>query len=462
MAAARCLLEAGHDPVVFEAGSEVGGIWAPEPTNPVVYPGLVTNIPTACMQSFDLDFQEALPSYVTAADLGRYVVDYSEHFALRSCVRFNACVTSVQLLPGAGNTANEPAADPVPVLGPEDPVEDVPEAAEDAEGWRLNWTAGEDEVAEDFEALVVASGHYTSPFTPELPGQRDWQAGATSSSARTLSHSVTYKGPEPYSGRAVLVVGGRSSAVDVARELRDAAKWVYVLSKDCAGEPEEVGSCTHVPLGTELTAEGHLKLGDELVSGPPVDDVILATGYEYVFPFLPDLDLDFGPCRRYVAPLYQHIVHARFPSLFFLGIPLAVPCPIPFFEAQARFMAAYLSGAVSPDAATTRSQREAWVLGRFNAVGERTQDLHFLGGLAWGYMQDLTRLADVGGPEYDAYCQRLDVVRRIHEDRGLRRPQNPWGDDDYRFCEYDVDWATCTWTVTEGRRHSADAVARPS
>ena len=39
-------------------------------------------------------------------------------------------------------------------------------------------------------------------------------------------------------------------------------------------------------------------------------------GYTYRYPFLDEegLGLDFGPMRRYVAPLYQHVIHAKHDS----------------------------------------------------------------------------------------------------------------------------------------------------
>lgn len=70
MTASRYLDEFGHSPVVFEAADESGGIWAPRPKNRVVYRGLVTNIPTMCMQSFDLDFPKGLTSYITGPEWG--------------------------------------------------------------------------------------------------------------------------------------------------------------------------------------------------------------------------------------------------------------------------------------------------------------------------------------------------------------------------------------------------------
>ena len=62
--AARYLKRGGHEPTLFEAGATFGGVWAPAPTNDVVYKSLRTNLPTVVMQSPDLDFAEGLPSYV--------------------------------------------------------------------------------------------------------------------------------------------------------------------------------------------------------------------------------------------------------------------------------------------------------------------------------------------------------------------------------------------------------------
>lgn len=46
--------------------------------------------------------------------------------------------------------------------------------------------------------------------------------------------------------------------------------------------------------------------GFPIAPGKALDTIILATGYTYRFPFLDESLLDFGPLRRYVAPLYQH------------------------------------------------------------------------------------------------------------------------------------------------------------
>jgi len=435
VASCRFLAEAGHEPVVFEAGPELGGIWAPEPTNGVVYGGLVTNIPTVAMQSFDLDFPRGLPSYITAADLGRYVVDYAEHFGLRRYVHFGAYVTQIDALKSEDEETDGEAA------------------------WKVHWSSRQggghskaEEFEDSFDAVVVASGHYDTPYEPEVPGQAAWLAAATAPGQRTVMHSQRYDRPEQFASRVVLVVGGRSSAVDIARELRGVARWVYVLEKGCE-DVRTVGNCTHVPLGTALAASGRLALESQELDGPPVEDVVLATGYRYRFPFLDSesLGLDYGALARCVAPLYLHVVHARRPSLCFVGIPLAVPCPIPLFEAQARFVASHLRCGSSSVA-----EREDWMDARRSAVGDRLQDLHFLSSGAWAYMRELTKKSGMAGADFEAYCRRLALVEAIYQDRCSRRPEMPWDDDWYRRCEYSVDWEAGDFRVVLGKDAPVD------
>lgn len=180
--------------------------------------------------------------------------------------------------------------------------------------------------------MVVAKGHYDEQDSPEIPSQA---ASLAADSRRSIVHSREYDDPQVHVGRVVLVVGGRSSAVDIARELRGVASAVYMLEKGCEAVLTEA-SCTHVPLGSELQADGWLRVGGEAIEGPPVDGVILAKRFVYAFPFLDAgrLGLEFGLARSFVEPLWMQAVHARRPTLCFIGMPLAVPCPVPFFEAQ--------------------------------------------------------------------------------------------------------------------------------
>ncbi|KAL1498714.1 hypothetical protein AB1Y20_014024 [Prymnesium parvum] len=248
LAAARFLQRAGHRPVLFEAGASLGGVWAEAPTKDVVYQRLQTNLPTVVMQSPDLDFPAGTRSYVSKRELGAYIARYAAEFGGAAAARLGCVVTRVRLEGGGGAEAR----------------------------WRVEWTCGEEACSDVFDAVAVANGHYDKPYEPEVRGQREWLAA---DSARSVLHSRAYDDAEAFRGEAVLVVGGRSSGVDIARQLHGVAAWVYVLETKCAAPRTDAGlRVTHVPLGARLAADGRVYLGDEPVGGPAVQRLLLATG----------------------------------------------------------------------------------------------------------------------------------------------------------------------------------------
>lgn len=75
-------------------------------------------------------------------------------------------------------------------------------------------------------AVVAASGSFTKPHLPQLPGQADFSG--------ELLHAGRYRNPEPYAGKRVVVVGGGNSAVQIAFELSDVAD-VTLASRKAPG-----------------------------------------------------------------------------------------------------------------------------------------------------------------------------------------------------------------------------------
>jgi hypothetical protein len=61
---------------------------------------------------------------------------------------------------------------------------------------------------------------------------------------------------------------------------------------------------------------------------------------------------------------HLHLLHAHQPGLGFVGIPLSVPCPIPFFEIQAAYLGEHWAhcrdDTTDEGALTTRHERMAW------------------------------------------------------------------------------------------------------
>lgn len=73
---------------------------------------------------------------------------------------------------------------------------------------------------ESFDAVVVASGHYTVPFIPYTPGlaelARDFPG--------VMEHSKAWRDPEKYRGKRTVIVGASISGPDIAHAIADIAE----------------------------------------------------------------------------------------------------------------------------------------------------------------------------------------------------------------------------------------------
>src|SRR5438552_424273 len=65
-----------------------------------------------------------------------------------------------------------------------------------------------------FDWVVVATGHYSDPAVPGLPGEF----------SGTIVHARDYRTPHPFVGARVVVVGGAQSALDVVAEISSVAE----------------------------------------------------------------------------------------------------------------------------------------------------------------------------------------------------------------------------------------------
>ena len=374
--AAKCLLEEGIEPVVFEQNSRLGGIWTfdealPDGGGPA-YRSLHTNTIRAITAYSDFPLPEDLPEFPGRADIERYLNAYADHFGVRECVRFRTRVEAVT-----------PLAD---------------------DRWAV-CTAGSAS-PEIFDAVLVCSGVFRMPLQPRLPGAETFTG--------TLLHSRSYTAPEPFAGQTVVVVGAGSSGNDIAIELSQVARqvilsarsadWSAVLRRPVqstkpnrmqqvrqaarrlstrlrrhtalvrqkAGRGHEVAPDAPFELGTaplslkpalfERISAGTVSpkpqitriAGDCVAFGDGsqvrADTIIAATGYAVEFPFL---DPGIVPVSAEGLPLYRLVFPPDYPTLAFLGM-FRVTGPVPpVAEMQARWVAQVLRGGVhlpAPDA----------------------------------------------------------------------------------------------------------------
>ena len=67
-----------------------------------------------------------------------------------------------------------------------------------------------------FDHLLVANGHNHYPYEPKFQGKQVWEASAP---GRQILHSIFFREPEVFRGRNILLVGGGSSARDIAQQV---------------------------------------------------------------------------------------------------------------------------------------------------------------------------------------------------------------------------------------------------
>ncbi|HUZ03360.1 MAG TPA: NAD(P)-binding domain-containing protein [Thermomicrobiaceae bacterium] len=389
LAAAKCLLDEGLEPLVFERRAEIGGIWnfdeaLPDGGGPA-YRSLRTNTSRHVCGFSDFPFPDGLPDFPARADVLDYLWHYAARFVPPDRVRLGARVEAVTPLDGGR--------------------------------WAVRANRAGALETEPVDAVVVCTGLYHEPVVPTYPGRKTF--------AGEVTHSASYVGPEPFAGRDVVLVGAGSSAVDIALELchggarvtlslRSGAWFVprYVGRRPYDHQLTRLSNRVPAPIRMRvfrgLIVNEYRRLGlsrrasDWGVPVPPIDldrfrftvgaEVLplIAAGELAVRPDVARLDTDdvvfsdgsrtradalicctgYGLDLPFLDPigfrveeepdLYRYVFSPAHPGLAFVGM-CVVPGPyLPVVEMQARWIARVVAGRVTlPAPAAMRRQMEA-------------------------------------------------------------------------------------------------------
>ena len=163
---------------------------------------------------------------------------------------------------------------------------------------------------EEFDNVIVASGHFSTPNVPEYPGFDKF-------GGRVL-HAHDFRDAMEFNGKDILLLGSSYSAEDIGSQCwKYGAKSVTVayrnapLGYDWPENFVEVPALERVDETTAYFKDGTSKR---------VDAIILCTGYKHHFPFLPD-DLRLKTANRLAAAdLYKGVVWVNNPKLFYVGM----------------------------------------------------------------------------------------------------------------------------------------------
>jgi len=356
-------------------------------------------------------------SYPTHEEVHSYLSDYARHFNLTQKISFGCEIKSLQIV----NQDDEWS-----------PI-------------RLEWSCTENESCSHeegvFNIVCVANGHYAKP-APLTIIAKDDQSPAFKG---TIMYAVEYDDPQAFEGKVVLCVGARASGSDLAREISQYASAVYLSDSTLdplLGDdiPRSHGNVTVMPR-TEVVTDEYIKFNgsskESIVKG--IDTIILCNGYDYDFPFINDGSMlgDDWSCvtgERRVAPLYEQLWHARYPSLAFVGLPHSV-LPFPLFELQAEAIAAQFGLLPTLDNRMKAAIKDA--NGGGPNVPGRVQDTHFLGGFQWDYCRKMSCLAGNYDDRMEGY---LSLNKAIYDHAGKeRKSMFPGASDFYRKTRYERD-----------------------
>lgn len=193
----------------------------------------------------------------------------------------------------------------------------------------------------EYDALVIASGHFSVPFVPDISGLTEWNKQHPDS----VTHSKFFRKPEEYAGKRTLTLGRGYSGLDIAGQIIPYCKQPLIMSTRQPGELPLDGSYTMYSEIKRLDVSTRTAYFVDGSSVSDIDAILFCTGYLYSYPFLPKnslLEEAKAPIWTLdgVRPhnLYQYIFYNADPTLAFLSMPQQI-VPFPITDTQAAVVA---------------------------------------------------------------------------------------------------------------------------
>jgi hypothetical protein len=158
---------------------------------------------------------------------------------------------------------------------------DVKRVTPDADGWRVEtngWTR-------TFAAVIIASGRFSNPYLPHIPGQETFTG--------QLLHASAYRRAAEFAGQRVMVVGNGPSGSDIAVELGEMAARPALLSIR-----SDLVMARRFPFGIPETAWKIVLDRLPPTARKPLSDAISYMGYPGMAEFARVYGLKFAPNRE--------------------------------------------------------------------------------------------------------------------------------------------------------------------
>lgn len=380
LACARNLQKQGIPFTGFELHSDVGGLWDIDNPHSTMYQTAHLISSKRMTEFAEFPMKDSVAQYPSHQELKSYFQDFVDHFGIRDHYQFNTRVVSV-----------EP----------------------DGDQWRITTETDGQQQTRTFTGVMIANGTLHTPNRPELPGQFSGE----------LMHSSSYRSPEVFRDKRVLIVGCGNSGADIAVDAVHHARSVdmslrrgyYFLPKFLKGRPiDTIGGKLKLPRPIKQRLDAllirmvmgkpsdfglpdpdyrmyeshpvinslvlhHLGHGDiqprrgiKSVEGRNVqfndgesgeyDLILMATGYLLDYPFIDRTHLNWHENED--APrLYLNMMHPHYDNLFLMGMVEATGLGWEGRNQQARLAALYIreqqKGSQAANALRQKKQAQA-------------------------------------------------------------------------------------------------------
>uniref|UniRef100_A0A8B9TKN7 Flavin-containing monooxygenase n=1 Tax=Anas platyrhynchos TaxID=8839 RepID=A0A8B9TKN7_ANAPL len=345
LCAIKACLDEGLEPVCFERSRDIGGLWRfeeqPEEGRASIYRSVIINTSKEMMCFSDFPIPDDFPNYMHHSKIMEYFRMYARRFDLLR----HTSVCRVSKRPDFASTGR----------------------------WEVVTESEGKQQSDVFDAVLVCTGHHTDAHLPlhTFPGIEKFKG--------SYLHSRDYKDAQDYNDKRVVVIGIGNSGSDLAVEISQKAKQVFLSTRRGAwifnrvgqqGYPIDIVFTTRLKaLMQQLVFDQHPTVNDDLpnriISGrvrvkpnvreftetsaifedgtrEDIDAVVFATGYSFSFPFLEE-------CVKVVenqVSLYKYVfpVDLEKPTLAFIGFIQPLGAIMPISELQCRWATRVFKG----------------------------------------------------------------------------------------------------------------------
>lgn len=283
------------DIVCYEKQEDWGGLWRytwrngldeyGEPVHNSMYRYLWSNGPKEGLEFADYTFEEhfgkPIASYPPRAVLYDYIEGRVKKAGVRDWIKFRTPVRWVDYDEASGKFS---------VTAEHLPTGEV--------------------VTEEFDNVVVATGHFSTPNVPAFEGFDRFNG--------RILHAHDFRDAVEFKDKDILIIGTSYSAEDIGSQCwKYGCKSVTVSHRTAAFGYDWPGNWQEVPLLQKV--EGNTCTFKDGTT-KEVDAIILCTGYLHHFPFMaPNLRLETVN-RLAIANLYKGIAFIDNPKVIYLGM----------------------------------------------------------------------------------------------------------------------------------------------